>query len=90
MFTGGKITIDVNKEAYFCGEMIEGTVFVDQAEPYRAKKLQVSFIGSEHTFWDASTDKNRRHFRKDTVLTRVDLTLVDLVDEGYNCRLGKF
>lgn len=38
----------------------------------------VSFIGSEHTFFDESSDKAKVHYRNDVIYSREDLDLLDL------------
>jgi hypothetical protein len=80
LFTGGKITIETenNGDTYKSGDIISGVVLVDQQQPFAASKLQLSFIGSEHTFFDESTDKAQVRYRDDAVITRLDFDLLDL------------
>jgi len=72
------------------GQIINGTVNVDQTEPYAAKKLVVSFIGSEHTFFDESNDKTRVHYRNDEIVQKQDFDLLDLAPYQNQCQIGKF
>jgi hypothetical protein len=80
LFAGGSITIDLenNVDTFVPGQMINGTVNVEQKEPYAAKKLIVSFIGSEHTFFDESNKDAKIRYRNDEIVQRQDYDLLDL------------
>jgi hypothetical protein len=92
LFSGGKITIETlnNADTFQCGETISGNVLVDQQQAFESKKLQLSFIGSEHAFFDESSDKARIHYRNDEIITRLDFDLLDLAPFQNQSQIGKF
>lgn len=92
LFDGGKITIELanNIDTFLPGQMVCGTLHVDQVKPYEATKLMISLIGSEHAFFDESNDKQRVEYRSDQIMHRVDFDMLDLGPYQNQCQIGKF
>lgn len=92
LFKGGKIRVELagGNNTFIGGQQINGTVFVEQTDPFQAKGLVVSFVGSEHTFFDESNDKTRVHYRNNEVITKLDFNLLDLEQYQNQCQIGKF
>ena len=92
LFTGGKFDIELenNIDVFYPGQIIKGAVNVEQTQPYEASKLILSFVGSEHTFFDESNDKARVHYRSDKIMTKLDFDLFDLGPHQNQCQIGKF
>lgn len=92
IFKGGKISIELNDniDTFLPGQIINGQVIVEQEQPFAASKLMLSFIGSEHSFFDESNDKSKSHYRQDNIVTRLDYDLIDLGPYQNQCQIGKF
>jgi hypothetical protein len=90
LFTGGQVTIETDQTQYLPGQIVNGTIFVEQKETYHASALCLSFIGSEHTHWTEKRGKQTHTFRDDNLLIRLDYKIQDFAATGNECPLGKY
>lgn len=79
------IEIQLNKVNYYPGEKIQGELLVDVPKPIRARKVQLTFIGKEHTKVVRGSGKNRRVYVEDCIIVE---KVVDVWTASQNGRLG--